>query len=278
MREKLLDLLEGDVTASGASNIIHSAISTLIVLNVLAVVLESFDSLKASWNTYFTLFEYLSVAIFSVEYLLRLSVSDLHYPHLSRPLAFVRYIVSPIALIDLAAILPFYLPLLITLDLRALRIFRLTRLMRMLKIGRYTSALSTMRKVIVKRREELAITFFLTGLTVIFAATLMYYIESPHQPEAFNNILSAIWWAVATLTTVGYGDIFPVTAMGRVLAGVIALSGIGLVALPTGILGSSFLDELHAHRTRGEDRGAHFHKRVPKVATWKGGRKKGPRR
>lgn len=273
-RERLHHALEGDAGRAGVTAALDTLISSLIIANVFAVVLESFDVLALRYGAFFRWFELVSVIAFTIEYLLRVSVADLRYPE-SRPLlAAVRYIVSPVAIIDLAAILPFYLPLLIPLDLRALRIVRLAGVMRKLRLNRYTSAITTMRTVIVKRREELGITFFLTGLTIVAAATLMYYVESPHQPEAFSNILTSIWWAVATLTTVGYGDIYPITPLGRVLAGIVAISGIGLVALPTGILGSSFLEEYNANRIRTSDRNRRYRRRQPRTTRGMAGKRR----
>ncbi len=263
-REKVHEMLDGGGRAVNSAAL-ETIIGSLIIANVVAVVLESFDPLALRYGAFFRWFELLSVTLFTIEYLLRLSVSDLRYPESPPFLAAIRYIVSPLAIVDLAAILPFYLPLLIPLDLRALRILRLARVMRMLKLNRYTSAIGTMRTVIIKRRDELGITFFLTALTIVSAATLMYYVESPLQPEAFTNIVTSIWWAVATLTTVGYGDIYPITPLGRVLAGIVAISGIGLVALPTGILGSSFLEEYNAKRIRAADRNRRYRRREPKA-------------
>ncbi len=152
------------------------------------------------------------------------------------------------ALIDLAAILPFYLPMIINLDLRFLRILRLTRIFRILKINRYTESLEMIKVVLYKKKEELGVTTFVTFLLLLFSSSLMYYIETEAQPEAFPNIIASFWWGVATLTTVGYGDVYPITVIGKILSGIIALLGIGLVALPTGIISSGFMDEMNQKR------------------------------
>ena len=140
------------------------------------------------------------------------------------------------------SILPFYLPLFVPIDMQIVRVLRLARLLRLLKLARYTSSVATTIAVIRQRSHELMVAVFLTSLLLIVASTLMYYLESKVQPEAFPNIVASLWWAVATLTTIGYGDVFPVTSMGRLLSGIIAVLGIGLVALPTAIISSGFIE------------------------------------
>ena len=145
------------------------------------------------------------------------------------------------AVIDLLAILPFYLPMFIPIDLRFLRMLRLTRVLRVFKLNRYSKALNSISGVMRNKKDELLTTVFLMTFIIVISSTLIYYIEHEYQPEAFPNIVESFWWAIATLTTVGYGDVFPITGLGKVLASVIALSGIGLVALPTGIISSGFM-------------------------------------
>jgi voltage-gated potassium channel len=156
----------------------------------------------------------------------------------------VRYAVTPLALVDLCAIVPFYLPMLIPLDLRFVRALRLMRLVRFMKIGRYSESMRTVAAVLWERKEQLAAALLVLAVLLILSSSLMFYIERDAQPEAFSSIPAAMWWAVATLTTVGYGDIYPVTTWGRVLGSVIAVLGIGLFALPAGILGSGFVERL----------------------------------
>ncbi len=152
------------------------------------------------------------------------------------------------AIIDLMAILPFYLPFIIKIDLRSLRILRLVRLLRILKLNRYTKSMKVLGRVIKRKKEELIVTVFITGILMLLAASIMFYIENETQPEAFPNIIASFWWAIATLTTVGYGDIYPVTFLGKFLAGIIAFLGIGLVALPTGIISSGFIEEVESRK------------------------------
>ena len=248
LRRRTYEVLEkagGDDRLSAALDIV---LIVVIVANMAAVVLESFDGLYDRFQDWFYLLEVVSVAMFTVELLLRLWTCDFLRPQSSRVGAVVRFLVSPIGIIDLLAILPFYLPFLIT-DLRVVRILRLVRFLRLLKLTRYTRSVMTMGAVVRERRHELLVAVFLTALLLMVASTLMYYLESQVQPEAFPNILSSMWWAVATLTTIGYGDVFPVTDWGRLLSGIIAILGIGLVALPTAIISSGFVEALA--RTKG---------------------------
>lgn len=215
-------------------------IQGLIVINLLAVMFESVAFLRKNYGPFFHFFEILSVGIFTVEYLLRIWSVDVG---IGKPVkARLKFIFSFMGLIDLMAILPFYMPLFITFDLRFLRILRLVRLFRVLKIVRYSNALRLIGKVLKRQKEGLFLTIFISFLLLLVASSLMYYVEHEAQPEQFSNIFQSFWWAVATLTTIGYGDIYPVTAVGKLLSAVIALLGIGLVALPTGILSAGFIE------------------------------------
>jgi len=216
----------------------------LITLNVLAVVLESFQNLSSQYQVAFRSFEIVSVIIFTGEYLLRIMTADLKYPRKRKIFSVLVFIFSGLGLIDLLAILPFYLPFATRIDLRVLRILRLTRVIRIMKIGRYSRSLSLIARVFKRKRSDLLVTIFVTSLLILLASSLMYYIESDTQPEEFPNIVASFWWAIATLTTVGYGDVYPVTVLGKILSGIIAMLGIGLVALPTGIISSGFMEEI----------------------------------
>lgn len=227
------------------NNNFNLAIQILILLNVVAIILESFKELRLKYHEYFFWFELFSVMIFTVEYFFRIWNAYIENKQKNKFTSVVKYIFSTLAIIDLIAILPFYLPLLIPFDLRFVRILRMVRLLRILKFNRYSNSLKLLSDVIKDKRVDLTITIFITFLLLLFASTMMYYIETDIQPELFPDILSSFWWAIATLTTVGYGDIYPITSMGKFIAGIIALLGIGLVALPTGILSSAFIERIN---------------------------------
>ncbi|WBX76492.1 ion transporter [Tenacibaculum ovolyticum] len=227
-------------------------ISWLIIINMIAIILESYKGINTSYFLYFNILEIFSIIVFSIEYLLRIWISDLIYPDISPTRARVKYITSFMGVVDLISILPFFLPYFIKIDLRILRTLRLFRLLRLLKLNRYFKSLSVIKNVIVKTKSEILVTVFMVFILLILASTLMYNIEKNAQPEAFQNIGQAMWWAVATLTTVGYGDIYPITGLGKILSAFIALLGIGIVALPTGIISSAYIEEIRELRTKKE--------------------------
>ncbi len=243
-RERIFQIIEPGKTSDRISRLFDKFILTLIALSVLSVILESFPNLADKYSVFFSSFEVFTIIVFTIEYILRIYTANFKYPADNELHSIIKYIFSPMAIIDLVAILPFYLPLLIPIDLRFIRILRFVRIIRIFKINRYTRSLILIRKVLVRRKEELLLTIFITFLLLVLSASIMYYIESKAQPEAFPNIIASFWWAIATITTVGYGDIYPITMLGKILSGIIALLGIGIVALPTGIISSGFIEEL----------------------------------
>lgn len=223
----------------------------LIILNVVAIILESYRDIRTQYGNVLYLFEVISVVIFTLEYILRLWTAE--YEKYKKPILGsnkLEFVLSKYGIIDLAAILPFYLPLFLVLDLRVLRILRLFRLMRIFKLGRLSKSLKTINSVLKETRGDLAISVFVAFVLLILSSTLMYYFESDIQPDKFQNIGQALWWSVATLTTVGYGDVYPVTGIGKLLSGVVALIGIGFVALPTSILSSAFVERVQDNRKK----------------------------
>lgn len=216
----------------------------LIILNVIAVAMETMEPLQQQYGGYFLAFEIFSVAVFTIEYVLRLWVCTENplWQQVNPTKARLRHALTPFAIIDLLAILPFYLAFIVPVDLRFLRVFRLIRL---LKLARYSPALSTIAKVLHAERRALFGTFIIMVGLLLLAASLAYLAERHTQPEHFGNIPQAIWWALATLTTVGYGDVVPVTPFGRIVGGVFMIFGLGLFALPIGIIATGFAQEIH---------------------------------
>ncbi|MDR1188158.1 MAG: ion transporter [Bifidobacteriaceae bacterium] len=251
MKQRIYAIIRQDASTP-AGQAFDAAMSALIVVNVVFVLVDTVAS-RPHWLIIASnAVEVVSVAIFTIEYVLRLWTADLRYPD-SRPgRARLRYVASGMAIIDLLSILPFYLPMLIPVDLRILRVLRLVRLVRVFKLGRYSAGMATVGRVMKKSAPALASSVFVVVLLMIVSAVLEYYVEHPEQPEAFDSAFSALWWAVATITTVGYGDIYPVTLIGRILGAVIALLGVALVAIPTGIISAGFVDELRGSRDRNE--------------------------
>lgn len=221
----------------------------LIILNVLSVVLYSYQEIRTDYRNDLEAFEIISVIVFTVEYSFRLWTADLKYETGTATTKRFRFAVSKYGIIDLIAILPFYLPFIFPFDLRVLRILRLFRLIRIFKLGRLSKSMKTINSILKETRSELFLTLFVASILLVLSSTLMYYIENEAQPEKFENIGQSLWWSVATLTTVGYGDVYPITASGKFLSALIALIGIGFVALPTGIISSAFVERIHSSKT-----------------------------
>lgn len=242
VKAKAFEIIESGKTPLG--KIINITIVILIFLTLITVVASTFDISK-SLRIIFSKFEIFSTIIFTVEYILRVWTSDLLYPELSPIRARIKYIFSFMALIDFIAILPFYLLFFIKIDLQALRTLRALRLLRIIKINRYTTALKTITQVFKNKANQLISSMVVVGLLMIIASVLMYNFESEAQPDKFSNAFDSLWWAMSALTTVGYGDVYPITVAGKILGIVIAIIGIGMVAVPTGIITAGFSEVLH---------------------------------
>ena len=239
-KKRVFEIISKAESGDRASQIFDWSIMALIALSILSIVLESFSGLNDKYHTVFHVFETVTVVVFSIEYLLRIWTADLLYPEAKHPR--LKYIFSFMAVIDLLAILPFYLPF-ISADLRFLRmmrLFRLFRLLRVFKLGRYFEALQIIVRVIRTSGPQLIMSVVICFFVMLFSAIIMYTVENPVQPEQFPNVISSLWWAICTLTTVGYGDVYPVTHIGRLFASVISLVGIGIIAIPTGIIAAGF--------------------------------------
>ena len=212
----------------------------------MAMILESHVSIRNVFGPFFHLFEAISIYIFSFEYLyrIRLAYQD------KRMKGVYRYVFSTFGLIDLISILPFYLNQFVSIDGRFLRILRLFRLTRIFKLGRKSGSLKLFIKALKGVKNELKFTLFLSVLAILFSASAIYYLENDAQPEKFSSITESIWWATVSLATVGYGDVYPITAGGKIFASIISLIGIGIVAIPTGIISASFVEEIHSQRRK----------------------------
>ena len=251
VRKRVWEVLEIAQPGDGQSRAFDLAIRGLIALNVLSVILETVPEVEASAGVWLRWFDIFSVAVFSVEYVLRVWSSVEGPAHQGSVSGRVRFALSPLLLVDLLAILPFYLPV-AGVDLRILRGVRLFRLFRILKLARYSEALRTLGRVFARRRAELGLTLAMVGFLLLLASALMFFAEHGAQPDKFPSIPAAMWWGIVTLTTLGYGDVYPVTLVGRMIGGLFALVAILLIAMPTAILGSSFMEELEDGKKTGK--------------------------
>lgn len=245
---RLFQILESEVKHDLSTRFCSIFIATIVLLNIVAVVLGSVNTLYQRWSIYFDYFEWFSIILFSVEYLLRIWASGACLPpgHGNSWRGRKAYILSFYGLIDLIALAPYFLQVLIPgLDLR---IVRAVRLVRVFKISHYSTAIEDLVQAIYDERRSFAATLYLLLITILITSSLMYFAENEAQPEKFASIPDAIYWAVITLTTVGYGDLTPVTWPGRVIALCTAFLGVCTVAILTGIVASAFANQMARRR------------------------------
>lgn len=247
LKQRFYVLLDGTHTDDRLSLGTNVLIMGLIVLNVFTYVLGTIEWVDARYGWHIFAFDVFCVAVFTGEYLLRVWCCTVDERYAEPIRGRLRFMISPYALIDLFAILPFYLPLVIG-DHGAARMLRVFRLFRLLKITRYSRSTSLITDVFRRKSRELAITALVMSIWLVFVSTLMYYVERGAQPEVFSSIPASVYWGIITLTTVGYGDVVPVTTVGRALGSLIALLGIAIFALPAGIFASGFAEEIAARR------------------------------
>ena len=250
LKSRVHQILEVTDHTDRVTNLMMVLIAGLIIFSVLCVLLESVQSLYERYRDFFFVNEIIIVAIFTVEYLLRLwsCTEDSRY---SRPImGRVKYAFTLFAILDLLAILPFYLPLFMTFDARFLRALRLVRFLRIAKLARYSHSVGLLTRVVKRQKETLLVTMLFIIILIVFASCLMWQVENEVQPQKFSSIPDTMWWAVATITTVGYGDVVPITPLGKFLGAFIAMLGVGMIAMPAGIIVSGFIDESREHDER----------------------------
>jgi voltage-gated potassium channel len=239
-KRKVFNIIAAE-ESNRASTIFDIAIITLIVINVVLVVADTFG--KHITSTFHSI-EVFSVVVFTIEYALRLWTSDLLYPGKKIILSRLRYFFSFMALVDLFSILPFYLPFLFSTNLIVLRSLRVLRLLRLFKLTRYTNVTTTMGAVFRKKASQIISSVSVILILMVITSVLMYNVEHAAQPDKFSNAFDSLWWTISTITTVGYGDIYPITLPGKIFSGIIAFLSIGLIAIPTSIISSGFIESV----------------------------------
>ena len=244
MRRHFYNLLEQS-SSSPLARLVNLLLMVLIMSNVIAVIIASDRGIYRELQFFFDHFELFSIIVFTIEYLLRVWVSVEDPRYRSGVTGRLRYLVSPMAIVDLIAVLPFYLGMLFNIDTRLLRVLRLFRIF---KLSRHFSAMSVLLTVIRTELPTLVSAIFIMLVLVVLASAGMFLVERNVQPDTFGTIPRAMWWATITLTTVGYGDVIPVTAAGKVLGIFITILGVGMAALPAGIIASGFNREVHRRR------------------------------
>ncbi|MCP5382644.1 MAG: ion transporter [Kordiimonadaceae bacterium] len=245
LRRKIFEVIEIGGSGHRIGRFFDAFMIALILLNVCAVALQTVKTIDLEYNTQFVIFEILSLTVFIVEYCLRIWTSVEYRPHPEmhgKNKFRLQFMFSPLMVIDFIAIAPTIMFSFVGLDLRFLRVFRFLRLF---KLMRYSPALSSLASVFYEERRALIATLIIMLGLALFASSIMYYLEHAVQPQAFGNIPSAMWWAFATLTTIGYGDVVPITTMGKIFGAIIMVLGVGVYALPIGIIASGFASEIH---------------------------------
>ena len=245
-RRRLYVHLEPAAWPKPGLSTLNKTLLSLIGLAALFAILESEPTIFEEWKWSLSWIETVFFAVFSAEYAARLWVAG-ENPDYTGVFGRLRYMLSVPALLDLLALLPGLFSW-VGSEGFILRLFRLIRIFRVARLGHYSEAIAAITEAVRSRRYEPVMSLSAAGLVLLLTSTLLYVVEGEKQPDAFGSIPRAMWWAVATLTTVGYGDVTPVTALGRLFAGLTAITGIGLIAMPTGILAAAFSDVMHERR------------------------------
>ena len=241
---EILETSHGSNLYSLADDII---ITCFILVDVAAFVVSTSRYLSPEHQVLLAQIEIISSFVFTIEYVLRLWVCTVDRRYSHRLWGRLTYAMTPLSIIDLISILPFY-ALLLFPNLSFVNLIRLFRLLRLLKMSRYSESVRTLGAVFYAKKEELIATAFAVVILLIFASSIMYFVEYEAHPKAFGSILDSMWWGVVTLTTVGYGDIYPITPLGRFLGAILAFLGIGIFALPAGIISSGFSEEVQRRK------------------------------
>ena len=240
----------------------YDIVSTLmLIVNLVESFANTFDSISAAYGPTLDVIEHVTVAFFALDYLLRLLTADCLYPQLTPGLALKKYILSAAGLIDLLSFLPYYMPVFFPDGAVAFRLFRVARIFRLFRINAYYDSLNVITEVIAGKKQQLFSSVFIILVLMLGSSLCMYSLEHDAQPDVFENAFSGIWWAVSTLLTVGYGDIYPVTIGGKIMSIIITFLGVGIVAIPTGIISAGFVEQYTRLKRLGdyaEEEDLHF--------------------
>ena len=238
-RKRIFEIIQIAGGTDAASRAFDRVIIALIILSIILTTVDTFK-LSRTASDLVNLLDAVCMITFTIEYLLRLWTADLLYPDEKHP--FLRYILSPAAVIDLLSFLPFYLSGIVPPGMIVFRLIRVARILRLFRINRYSDPLTVITSVLVRKASQILASVFLVLMLMLASSLLLYYAEHDAQPDVFTNAFSGLWWSVSTLSTIGYGDIYPVTILGKILAIIISLLGMSVVAIPTGIITAGFME------------------------------------
>ena len=242
-RKRLFEIIEIGLPGDVASQVYDVFNILSIVINLVVSVMYTFDDLHARFGPWLVTIEAVTVAFFAADFAMRLWTAKFLRPSLTEPRAVLRYIFSFSGLVDLLSFLPYYLPVFFPSGAVAFRMFRVARVFRLFRVNAYYDSLGVITEVISSKRQQLFSSVFILLVLMLASSLCMYSLEHEAQPQVFTNAFSGIWWSVSTLLTIGYGDIYPVTTMGKIFSIFITFLGVGMVAIPTGIISAGFVDQ-----------------------------------
>lgn len=222
----------------------YDVISTgALVINLAAAILNTYDNLSLKYGGIFSTVERITVAFFAIDFILRLLTATELYPNHKTLTAVRKYILSFAGIVDILSFVPYYLPVFFPSGAAVFRMFRVVRILRLFRVNAYYDSLNVITEVISSKRQQLMSSVFIIVVLMVASSLCMYSVEHNAQPEVFKNAFSGIWWSASTLLTVGYGDIYPVTTLGKFFGILIAFLGVGMVAIPTGIISAGFVEQ-----------------------------------
>lgn len=251
-REKLFRMVSVGVVDEPVNQAYDIISTAALLLNLIASILLTYENIRLRYGDVLLTIEQITVLFFGIDYVLRLITANYLYPESNEAESIRRYVFSAAGIIDLLSFLPYYLPVFFPAGLAVFRMFRVVRIFRLFRINAYYDSLNVITEVIASKKQQLLSSVFII-LTLMLASSLcMYSLEHEAQPEVFTNAFSGIWWSASTLLTVGYGDIYPVTTLGRIFSIIITFLGVGMVAIPTGIISAGFVEQYSQFKRLGD--------------------------
>ena len=241
-KKRIFDIIQIGYVGDVASRTFDIAITAAIIINLFIAIFDTFEQ-SIPYQPVLDVIEWITVIGFTIEYILRVWTAEYLYPNKCTGIARIKYIFSGSGIVDLLSFLPNYLPVFFPAGAVAFRMFRVIRILRIFRVNSYYDALNVITEVIRRKRDQILSSVFIIVMLIIASSLCMYSLEHEAQPEVFKNAFSGIWWSVSTLLTVGYGDIYPVTVLGKMFSIIITFLGVGMVAIPTGILSAGFVEQ-----------------------------------
>lgn len=241
-KKRIFDIIQIGYAGDVASRTFDIAITAAIIINLFIAIFDTFEQ-SIPYQPVLDVIEWITVIGFTIEYILRVWTAEYLYPNKRTGIARIKYIFSGSGIVDILSFLPNYLPVFFPAGAVAFRMFRVIRILRIFRVNSYYDALNVITEVIKRKRDQILSSVFIIVMLIIASSLCMYSLEHEAQPEVFKNAFSGIWWSVSTLLTVGYGDIYPVTVLGKMFSIIITFLGVGMVAIPTGILSAGFVEQ-----------------------------------